>query len=139
MRPSAGKMDLIAAIIGLVFASATATLFARNLTLYRPAPLAKRTHEASSVLIPARNEERNIGPAVRSILESTAAPIEVIVLDDARRTKQRKLFARLPSLIAASALKPPRLFRRAGVENSTLATCPPDSPPIRFSSFWMQT
>ena len=84
-------MDLIAAIIGLVFASATATLFARNLTLYRPAPQAKRTDEASSVLIPARNEERNIGPAVRSILESTAAPIEVIVLDDASTDKTAEI------------------------------------------------
>jgi hypothetical protein len=58
-------MDLIAAIVGLVFASATATLFARNLTLYLPAPQAKPTHEAAaSVLIPARNEQRNIGSAV---------------------------------------------------------------------------
>ena len=84
-------MDLIAAIIGLVFASATATLFARNLTFYRPAPQAKQTHEACSVLIPARNEERNIGPAVRSILESTAAPIEVIVLDDASTDKTAEI------------------------------------------------
>ena len=84
-------MDLIAAIIGLVFASATATLFARNLTLYLPAPQAKRTHEAVSVLIPARNEQRNIGPAVRSILESTGAPIEVIVLDDASTDKTAEI------------------------------------------------
>ena len=84
-------MDLIAAIIGLVFASATATLFVRNLPLYGPAPQAKRTQEAASVLIPARNEERNIGPAVRSILESTAAPIEVIVLDDASTDKTAEI------------------------------------------------
>ena len=76
-------MDLIAAIIGFAFASATAMLFTRNLALYRPAPQVKRSYGASSVLIPARNEEVNIGPAVRSILASTAAPIEVIVLDDA--------------------------------------------------------
>ena len=74
---------MIAAFIGLVLASATAILFVRNLALYRPPPHAQRNPAATSVLIPARNEEANIGPAVRSILESTAAPIEVIVLDDA--------------------------------------------------------
>ena len=84
-------MDLIAAIVGLVFASATATLFARNLALYRLAPQAKRTDEACSILIPARNEEKNIGPAVRSILESTVAPIEVIVLDDASTDKTAEI------------------------------------------------
>jgi Glycosyl transferase family 2 len=76
-------MELIAALIGLVLSSATALLFVRNLILYRPPPPAQPRQEAASVLIPARNEEANIGPAVRSILESTAAPIEVIVLDDA--------------------------------------------------------
>ena len=75
-------MDLIAAIVGFVFASATAALFTRNLALYRPAPRVKRPHGASSVLIPARNEEANIGLALRSVLASTTAPIEVIVLDD---------------------------------------------------------
>ena len=34
------------------------------------------------MLIPARNEEANIAAAVRSILESTDAALEVIVLDD---------------------------------------------------------
>ena len=76
-------MELIAAIFGLVLASATATLFVRNLGLYRPAPHNQGISGACSVLIPARNEEANIGPAVRSVLESTAEPIEVIVLDDA--------------------------------------------------------
>lgn len=74
---------MIAALIGFVLASATAILFVRNLALYRPPPHAQRNPAGTSVLIPARNEEANIGPAVRSILESTAAPIEVIVLDDA--------------------------------------------------------
>ena len=74
---------MIVTIIGFGLASLTATLFVGNLALYRPPPRAKRDQRPSSVLIPARNEEANIGPAVRSILESTAAPIEVIVLDDA--------------------------------------------------------
>ena len=76
-------MELIGATIGLLLASATATLFVRNLGFYRPPPHAQPSQKTSSVLIPARNEEANIGPAVRSILESTAASIEVIVLDDA--------------------------------------------------------
>ena len=74
-------MDLIAAILGLVFASATATLFVRNLALYRSPPQSGRD-KVCSVLIPARNEEANIASAVRSILESSEAPLEVIVLDD---------------------------------------------------------
>ncbi len=36
-----------------------------------------------SVLIPARNEEQGIAAAVRSVLSSTGAALEVVVLDDA--------------------------------------------------------
>ena len=35
-----------------------------------------------SVIIPARNEERSIGPAVESVLASVGVELEVIVLDD---------------------------------------------------------
>ncbi|MGA7214580.1 MAG: glycosyltransferase, partial [Terrimicrobiaceae bacterium] len=59
-----------------------AVLFARNLPLYRPPPATGEARLRCSVLIPARNEEQNIAPAVRSILMSTGAFFEVIVLDD---------------------------------------------------------
>lgn len=76
-------MDLIAAILGCLLAVVPATLFVRNLALYRSPPESgDRDHKACSVLVPARNEEANIAPALHSILESTDAPLEVIVLDD---------------------------------------------------------
>ena len=59
-----------------------AVLFVRNLRLYRPLPGAGEARLRCSVLIPARNEEQNIAPAVSSILKSTGASFEVIVLDD---------------------------------------------------------
>ena len=59
-----------------------AVLFVRNLPLYRSPPATGEARLPCSVLIPARNEEQNIAPAVRSILKSTGAFFEVIVLDD---------------------------------------------------------
>jgi cellulose synthase/poly-beta-1,6-N-acetylglucosamine synthase-like glycosyltransferase len=45
-------------------------------------PLPKHSAIAVSVLIPARNEERNIRAALRSILAQDHRPIEFIVVDD---------------------------------------------------------
>ena len=39
-------------------------------------------HEAVSVIIPARNEERNLPHLLRSIRESTHQPAEIVVVDD---------------------------------------------------------
>ena len=54
--------------------------------LIAPEPAAGRTLDASpptfSVLIPAYNAEETIAAAVRSVLEQTVAPLEVIVCDD---------------------------------------------------------
>ncbi len=72
---------LALAIVALVFAVMTALLFLANLRLYRPAPPASNVR-AVSVLIPARNEERSIGPAVEAALASRGVEVEVIVLDD---------------------------------------------------------
>jgi len=65
-----------------VLAVFPAILFLRNLPLYAPLPRAGSTRARCSVLIPARNEEANIAPALRSILQSENADLEVIVLDD---------------------------------------------------------
>jgi hypothetical protein len=53
-----------------------------NLALYRTPREASPTGTRVSVLIPARNEEHNIGDCVRAVLASTGIEIEVIVLDD---------------------------------------------------------
>ena len=69
-----------------VLALIPALLFWWNLRLYLPPPAASLvehvTRPAVSVLIPARNEERSIGAAVRSVLASRDVEVEVIVLDD---------------------------------------------------------
>jgi glycosyltransferase involved in cell wall biosynthesis len=74
---------LVAALVMLLCAAIPAMLFLVNLRRYR---VPKRGHSASrkiAVLIPARDEERNIGACVDSILASRNVALEVLVLDDA--------------------------------------------------------
>jgi hypothetical protein len=62
-----------------------AALFCWNLFYFRRPPkvAAAANRPAISVLIPARNEEKNIGAAVASVLASGNIDFELIVLDDA--------------------------------------------------------
>ncbi len=72
---------MIAGWIALLLAALPFGLTLRNLRLYRTPALA--THPPPlSVLIPARNEEANIGPAVAAVLASEGVALEVVVLDD---------------------------------------------------------
>lgn len=59
-----------------------AVLFCWNLLLFRRPPRADGRLPAVSLLIPARNEESNIGAALECALSSRALELEVIVLDD---------------------------------------------------------
>lgn len=60
-----------------------ALLFLKNLRLYsQPPPKPQRSRSQVSVLIPARDEERNIGAAIEAVLKSRDVDLEVIVLDD---------------------------------------------------------
>jgi len=60
-----------------------AALFCINLRRFRaPAPVEADGSFAISVLIPARNEEANIGEALRCVLASRNTDLEVLVLDD---------------------------------------------------------
>ena len=92
--------------VSCVLAVIPAALFLRNLRLYAPLPpsstpraptgsgdfpvasengrLESRPSDSArcSILIPARNEERNIADALNSVLQSEAVDFEVIVLDD---------------------------------------------------------
>jgi hypothetical protein len=71
------------ALIALIFAAIPCGLFLLNRFHYRP--LAKRTPgnaESISVLIPARDEERNIRATLEAVLASQGVAFEVIVLDD---------------------------------------------------------
>ncbi|MHA3769906.1 glycosyltransferase [Verrucomicrobiota bacterium sgz303538] len=60
-----------------------ALLFFKNLRLYVKPPLrSENSRPQVSVLIPARDEERNIGAAIEAVLENRDVDLEVIVLDD---------------------------------------------------------
>ena len=72
---------MIAGWIALVLAAVPFSLAAWNLCLYRT-PARAMAPPPLSVLIPARNEAANIGPAVAAILASEGVTLEVIVLDD---------------------------------------------------------
>lgn len=66
----------------LLLAAIPALLTLLNLPVLRRPDLAAGA-PCLSVLIPARNEEANIGPAVAAILASRGVALEVVVLDDA--------------------------------------------------------
>lgn len=77
------NLELVA-LVALVLAAIPAALFLLNLLSYRrTASVASpiRT-EALSVLIPARNEERNIRATLEAVLANRGTDFEIIVLDD---------------------------------------------------------
>ena len=79
------NLDLLA-LIALVLAVIPAGLFLINLLVYRPVanrPSATGSQRPSlSVLIPARNEEKNLRATLEAVLANQGAEFEVIVLDD---------------------------------------------------------
>ncbi len=79
------NLDLLA-LMALLLAAIPAGLFLINLFVYRPVanrPSATGSQRPSlSVLIPARNEEKNLRSTLGSVLANQGAEFEVIVLDD---------------------------------------------------------
>jgi hypothetical protein len=73
----------IPALIALVLAAIPCGLFLANLSVYRPpaGPGAKGGRSVS-VLIPARNEEKNIRATLEAALANHGIDFEIIVLDD---------------------------------------------------------
>lgn len=70
-------------LIALALAALPTLLFLRNVKLFRPPPAVEHGPPPHvSVLIPARNEERSIGPAVESAIANVGVELEVVVLDD---------------------------------------------------------
>jgi glycosyltransferase involved in cell wall biosynthesis len=74
---------LVAAIVILLCAAIPAVLFLINLRRYRAPRGSNGVSRKIAVLIPARDEERNIGACVASVLASRNVSLEVLVLDDA--------------------------------------------------------
>jgi glycosyltransferase involved in cell wall biosynthesis len=76
---------VLTVVASLVCAALPAVLFGFNLRRYRAPRAAGRRidgHVAVAVLIPARNEEANIGACLASVLRSEEVGLEVLVLDD---------------------------------------------------------
>src|SRR5580658_2192626 len=73
-----------AAGVTLACAAIPAALFSMNIWFFRRPgrPWNKRLLPPVSVLIPARNEERSISGAIKSVLASRGVELELIVLDD---------------------------------------------------------
>jgi hypothetical protein len=90
-------LTLAAAV--LLFAAIPCVLFCINLRRYRP-PVAgvgstTSVAERVAVLIPARNEERNIAACIESVLANDHAALEVLVLDDASTDRTAEIVLRL--------------------------------------------
>lgn len=91
------------ALLALALAALPAGLALANLALLRHRPAAVLPEGALvSILIPARNEEANIGPAVEAALASRGVAVEVLVMDDASTD-------RTAAIVAGIAARDPRV------------------------------
>ena len=96
----------LALIVSILFASCLcaavpAVLFVLNLRLYREPERAAPGRVRVAVLIPARNEERNIGACLNAVLASQAVALEVLVLDDASTDATAAIVQQIAQQIAA--------------------------------------
>ena len=76
-------MTMILGLILLALAALPAVLVVMNLNILRATP--RRSPQGDvlvSILIPARNEAANIGPALDAALRSVGVPVEILVMDD---------------------------------------------------------
>jgi hypothetical protein len=83
--PTAFSLAAYLAWLAAVLAAVPAVMLLLNLPmLHRPPPAASGfSRKRISVLIPARDEEQNIGAALDSVLAQADEGVEVVVLDDA--------------------------------------------------------
>jgi hypothetical protein len=89
-------MAMVVSVIGasVVCAVGPAVLFIVNLRRYVE-PEGENDGVKISVLIPARDEERNIAACVESVLASEHAELEVLVLDDASTDRTGEMVSEL--------------------------------------------
>jgi hypothetical protein len=95
-------VTLALAVLALLLAGLYAGMTFANLRAYRPPPPPGPVPPRVSVLIPARDEEANIGPALACALASTGVEIEVVVLDDGSTD-------RTAGIVQAVAARDPRV------------------------------
>ena len=108
-------------LVALLLAGIPFVMALLNLRQFRkPAPAV--APPAMSVLIPARNEEANIGPAVAAVLASIGVAFEVVVLDDGSTDHTAEILAGIADprlrVLSGGPLCPP-----VGPVSSTRATC----------------
>ena len=88
-------MTDILGLIALILAAIPFGLALLNLRSFR-APAPAMDAPPVSVLIPARNEEANIGDAVAAVLASTGVAFEIVVLDDGSTDRTAAILAAIP-------------------------------------------
>lgn len=88
----------ILAIVSLVLATIPVALTLLNLRIYRPLPSSSGPLPPLSVLIPARDEAANIGPAIEAVLANTGVDFELIILDDHSTDPTAEIVARATDL-----------------------------------------
>jgi hypothetical protein len=88
---------MLPTIAGVLFlcAAVPATLFVFNLRRYYPPRIGVARGLRIAVLIPARDEERNIRACVESVLSSRGVEIEVLVLDDASTDRTAEIVSEI--------------------------------------------
>ncbi|MHC5004856.1 MAG: glycosyltransferase family 2 protein, partial [Planctomycetota bacterium] len=86
---------LVLMLIAVVICAGALVMTVINLGIYRPAPAAGETGTLVSVCVPARDEERNLEPAVTALLASRHEPLEVLVYDDESEDSTPTILARL--------------------------------------------
>jgi len=79
-----------------------------------------------SIIVPARNEEDNIGACLESLTAQTDVPSEIIVVDDSSSDRTREIVARFAGVRLLGAEPLPRadagrLDRRTGKNNALIA------------------
>lgn len=103
-------MTMALGLVLLALAAAPAAMILMNLATLRATPrLQPQPETLVSILVPARNEAENIGPALDCALASMGVPVEILVMDDgstdatgdivrtyAERDARVKLFAAPP-------------------------------------------
>lgn len=97
---------MILAVVALAFAAGPLAMTLANLGVYRTPPKAAG-RPALSVLVPARDEARNIGETVRRILASEGVELELVVLDDHSTDATPAILAAIPDPRLRAVSAPP--------------------------------
>jgi hypothetical protein len=92
----------VLALLAFALAALYAGMTFANLALFRAPPPPRLDLPPVSVLIPARDEATNIGPAVAAALASRGTEVEVLVLDDGSTDVT-------PAIVAETAARDARL------------------------------